>query len=92
MLCLKDADYDFTAYFENQVLRKRPYLRKEWCIRIIEQPLSIEVQPDNRIRFWGRIEEFGDRVFRVVTLGDGVQYTMRFLIEDSSDENKLSRH
>jgi hypothetical protein len=28
--------YRFTSYFENEVLRKRPYLKKEWCIRVIE--------------------------------------------------------
>lgn len=64
--------YNFTAYFENEVLRKRPYLKKEWCIWIIEHPIRVEVQQDNRVRFWGRIEEFGDRLFRVVTLGDRV--------------------
>jgi len=64
--------YNFTAYFENEVLRKRPYLRKEWCIWIIEHPLRIEVQQDSRVRFWGRIKDFDDRVLRVVTLGDGV--------------------
>ena len=66
------ASYNFTAYFENEVLRKRPYLKKEWCVWIIEHPLRVQVQPDNRVRFWGRIEEFDDRVFRVVTLGDRV--------------------
>lgn len=66
------ADYKFTAYFDNEVLRKRPYLKKEWCIRIIENPIHVEVQGDYRVRFWGTVEEFGDRVFRVVTLGDKV--------------------
>lgn len=61
-----------TAYFENEVLRKRPYLKKEWCIGIIENPIRVEVQGDARVRFWGRVEEFGDRVFRVVTLADSV--------------------
>lgn len=65
-------NYKFTAYFENEVMRKRPYLKKEWCIWIIEHPLRVEVQQDSRVRFWGRIEDFGDRVLRVVTLGDGV--------------------
>ena len=64
--------YNFTAYFENEVLRKRPYLKKEWCIWVIEHPLRVEVQQDSRVRFWGRIEDFGDRILRVVTLGDGV--------------------
>ena len=66
------AKYRFTAYFENEVLRKRRYLKKEWCIRIIENPARVEVQIDNRVRFWGRIKEFNNLVFRVVTLGDRV--------------------
>jgi hypothetical protein len=34
--------YRFTAYFENEVLWKRPYLKKEWCIRVLENPLRSE--------------------------------------------------
>jgi hypothetical protein len=64
--------YSFTPYFENEVLRKRPYLKKEWCIRVLENPLRSETQEKNRYRFWGRIEELGDRVLRVVTLADKV--------------------
>ena len=63
-------DYKFTAYFENEVLRKRSYLKKEWCIRIVETPIRVEVQDDNRVRFWGRVKEFNNLVFRVVTLAD----------------------
>lgn len=62
----------FTLYFDTQVLRKRPYLRKEWCQRVIDQPLRVEVQPNGRWRFWGRIPEFGNRCLRVVTLTDRV--------------------
>jgi len=64
--------YKFTAYFENEVLRKRPYLLKEWCIFVIENPIRVESQTDERVRFWGTIDEFGDRVLRVVTLADGL--------------------
>ncbi|MFN0139460.1 MAG: hypothetical protein ACKVQW_05160 [Pyrinomonadaceae bacterium] len=64
--------YKYTAYFENEVLRKRPYLQKEWCILVIENPIRSDVQQDGRVRFWGRIPEFGDRVLRVVTLEDCV--------------------
>jgi hypothetical protein len=60
-----------TRYFESVVLLKRPYLRREWCERILADPLRREEQPDGRIRFWGRVPEFGGRVFRVVTLEDG---------------------
>ena len=65
-------EYKFTAYFENEVLRKRSYLKKEWCIKVIENPIYVEVQDDNRVRFWGRVEELGDRIIRVVTLADRV--------------------
>ena len=64
-------NYLYTAYFENEVLRKRPYLKKEWCVFVIENPIRVEVQNDNRVRFWARIAEFGNRVLRVVTLDDG---------------------
>lgn len=63
-------DYKFTAYFEGQVLRKRPYLKKEWCIRVVQNPLRVEKQEDNRYRFWGIVDELESRVLRVVTLED----------------------
>ena len=62
--------YRFTAYFENEVLRKRPYLKKEWCIRVIEHPLKTELQEHNRYRFWAAIKELDGRILRVVTLED----------------------
>jgi hypothetical protein len=62
--------YKLTAYFENEVLRKRPYLKKEWCIRVIENPIKTELQEHNRYRFWATIEELDGRILRVVTLED----------------------
>jgi len=62
--------YNYTEYFENEVLRKRPYLKKEWCIQVIENPIKVERQEHNRFRFWGEIKELGGRVLRVVTLDD----------------------
>ncbi len=47
--------YRFTDYFEKEVLRKRPYVQKEWCIRVVERPLREELQEDNRIRFWAEV-------------------------------------
>jgi hypothetical protein len=64
------AQYRFTAYFEREVLRKRPYLRREWCIIIIENPLRAEKQADDRWRFWGRIPALRGLTLRVVTLSD----------------------
>jgi hypothetical protein len=37
-------DYQFTPYFENQVLRKRPYLAKEMCIRVVRSLIRAELQ------------------------------------------------
>ena len=64
------SEYEFTEYFDKEVLRKRPYLKKEWCIRVIENPLKVEPQEQNRFRFWGIIDELEGRVLRVVTLED----------------------
>ena len=64
------AEYKFTDYFEKEVLRKRSYLRKEWCIRVVEDPLKEERQEGNRFRFWGKIAEFDGRILRVITLDD----------------------
>lgn len=66
------SKYKYTPYFENEVLRKRPYIKKEWCIKVIENPIDIERQEYNRYRFWGIIEELDNRVLRVVTLDDKV--------------------
>lgn len=60
-----------TRYFREQVLRKRPYLRVEWCERIVDKPLATETQTDGRIRYWGEVPELGGRILRVVLLGDG---------------------
>ena len=62
------TDFQFTEYFEEEVLRKRPYLEKEWCIRVVQSPTRMERQEQNRWRFWAPIPEFGGRHLRVVTL------------------------
>ena len=64
--------YRFTDYFENEVLRKRPYLKKEWCIRAVEQPIRVEPQERNRFRFWTEVLELDGRYLRVITLVDRV--------------------
>ena len=66
------TEYKYTAYFENEVLRKRPYLRKEWCIFVIENAVRSEPQEHNRHRFWAAITELGGRYLRVITLEDKV--------------------
>ncbi len=61
----------FTEYFKSKVLRKRPYLTKEMCIRVVEHPERKEVQADEeRVRFWAAVDELHGRFLRVVTLAD----------------------
>jgi len=66
------TSYRFTDYFENEVLEKRPYLKKEWCIRVIENPIRVEEQENNRFRFFGAIAEIDNRILRVIPLEDKV--------------------
>lgn len=66
------AEIRTTRYFEEQVLRKRPYIEREWCARIIERPVRRETQADGRVRCWGYVAELGGRAFRVITRADGV--------------------
>jgi hypothetical protein len=61
-----------TDYFRNDVLEKRPYIRLEWCVAALQNPVRREVQSeDGRIRHWLYVPELG-RFLRVVTLPDGL--------------------
>lgn len=63
-----------TRYFEEQVLRKRAYLKLEWIEAALADPIERIVQPDGRIRHWYRVDlaETGKSyILRVVTLEDG---------------------
>jgi uncharacterized protein YuzE len=33
--------YQFTVYFENEVMRKRPYLTEDMCIRVVRSPFVL---------------------------------------------------
>ncbi len=59
-----------TRYFEEQVLRKRPYIKRIWCQQALANPVRREIQSDGRIRHWVYVAELG-RYLRVVTLEDG---------------------
>lgn len=67
-----------TRYFEEKILHKRPYIKREWCEQALRQPAHREVQPDGRIRHWVLIPELG-RYLRVVTLEDSMTVHNAFL-------------
>ena len=62
--------FEYTNYFENEVLRKRPYLKKEWCEFVVENAERSEPQEHNRVRFWASVPELDGRYLRVITLAD----------------------
>jgi hypothetical protein len=64
------AEYKYTDYFENEVMRKRPYLKKEWCVYVLNHAIRFEPQGHNRYRYWAAIPELGNRYLRVITLED----------------------
>jgi hypothetical protein len=80
-----------TRYFEEQVLRKRPYIEREWCRHVLAAPIRREVQMDGRIRFWGKISAAGEarpRFLRVVTLDDGETIHNAFFDRNFREEER----
>ena len=57
----------------------RPYLKKEFCVKVIESPLKVERQENNRYRFWASVKELEGRYLRVVTLEDKITVHNAFL-------------
>jgi hypothetical protein len=60
-------EYRFTEYFETQVLRKRPYIKTEWCIYVLQNAIRSELQEHNRVRFWAAIPELAERLYALAT-------------------------
>ena len=78
--------YQYTDYFIHEVLRKRPYIKKEWCIQVLENPIKSEKQGNNRYRFWGQVDDLPGKILRVVTLED--QVTIHNAFPDRSYKNE----
>lgn len=76
-----------TRYFEEQVLRKRPYIKREWCEEALLHADRHDVQPDGRIRYWVYVEELGKHL-RVVVLEDGVTVHNAFPDRDFREDIK----
>ena len=63
-----------TRYFDEQVLRKRPYLLDVDLAAATARPLRREVQADGRTRLWSEVvlpSMAGPRILRIVLLEDG---------------------
>jgi hypothetical protein len=66
------AQLKTTRYFEEQVLRKRPYIERQWVLAVVVAPIRREIQADGRVRLWGKVQLPGEtKILRVVTLEDG---------------------
>ncbi len=63
-------EYRYTDYFEKQVLRKRPTLKKGWCVYVLEHAVHCKPQEQSRFRYWAPIEDLGGPYLRVITLDD----------------------
>lgn len=60
-----------TRYFRSSRSRRhRVSIRQDWIQGVLDDPESIEVQTDGRMRLWGFVVA-ANRYVRVVTLEDG---------------------
>lgn len=77
-----------TRYFNEQVLRKRPYLDPALIRQVLDAPLRRMIQDDGRIRHWGLVQIAGDtsRYLRVVTLEDGETVHNAFFDRDFRED------
>jgi hypothetical protein len=66
---------EFHPYYVRDVeARKHKEIRREWVLAALENVIAREVQPDGRIRCWGRVDtggDFGVRVIRVILTEEG---------------------
>jgi hypothetical protein len=78
-----------TRYFQEQVLRKRPFINVAQCRTVIAWPLGRIVQADGRVRHWGRVIDSRDqksRILREVTLEDGETIHNAFFDRDFRED------
>jgi len=61
-----------TRYFQTIRSRKdRAIIKDKWIQYVIENPESVQIQGDGRIRRWARIDEMQGKYLRVILLQDG---------------------
>ena len=78
-----------TRYFDEQVRRKRSYLRIEWIEAALAASVPRLSQPDGRVRLWVGVEHDGAiRMLRVVLLDDGETVHNAFFDRGYRDERE----
>lgn len=80
-----------TRYFDEQLVRKRPYLTVAMCRAVLSAPLRRTVQVDGRIRRWGEVTLPGEgeaRILRVIILEDGETLHNAFLDRGYRDDRE----
>ena len=45
------------VWVQFKLLRKRPYIKIEWCEKALKEFVRKEIQPDGRIRYWIFVKE-----------------------------------
>ena len=61
---------EFTDHFVNEILEKRPHLRRDWLECVVLQPLKVERLRGGKYRMWGRIPTRRKCFLQVITLSD----------------------
>ncbi len=78
----------YTRYFLYVSKRSdRKIIKEEWIKKVIEDPIREEIQSDGRIRRWGKIDEYGGRILRVILLADGETIHNAFFDRSFKEEN-----
>ena len=63
----------------------RAIIKDEWIERAIDEPVKTEIQADNRIRKWVKIQE-ENKYLRVILLPDGETVHNAFFDRDYKEE------
>jgi hypothetical protein len=76
----------YTQYFLYTRTRPdRAIIKDEWIERAIDEPVKTEIQSDNRIRKWVKIQE-QNKYLRVILLPDGETVHNAFFDRDYKEE------
>ena len=77
---------NYTQYFLYTRTRPdRAIIKDEWIQRAIDEPVKTEIQADNRIRKWVKIQE-ENKYLRVILLPDGETVHNAFFDRDYKEE------